>query len=123
MSNQNVCLFRIVAKKGSGSSENDQEVKNDHGFHEGCHCEKCSQRFYKFFICLYLILAFNRKEEKRMLYEYNAKLQALIQEKFHIIRQLKRENKAIKEFKEVIIRLVYCKSKYLSRFLETYYVL
>ena len=39
-----------------------------------------------------------------MLYDYNAKLQALIQEKFHIIRQLERENKTIKEFREVIIR-------------------
>ena len=39
-----------------------------------------------------------------MLHEYNAKLQALIQEKFNIIRQLQKENRAIKEFKEVIIR-------------------
>ena len=45
-----------------------------------------------------------RKKEKRMLYDYNNKLQALIKEKVNIIRQLERENNTIKEFKEVIIR-------------------
>ena len=45
-----------------------------------------------------------RKKEKRMLYDYNNKLQALIREKVNIIRQLERENNTIKEFKEVIIR-------------------
>ena len=39
-----------------------------------------------------------------MLHEYNAKFEALIQEKLNIIRQLQKENRAIKEFKEVIIR-------------------
>ena len=45
-----------------------------------------------------------RKKEKRMLYDYNAELQALIKEKVNIIRQLERENRTIKEFREVITR-------------------
>lgn len=39
-----------------------------------------------------------------MLKEYNNKLQTLIQEKCSIIRNLKKENKAIKEVKMVITR-------------------
>ena len=26
------------------------DVKNGHGFHEGCSCEKCSQRFLNLFV-------------------------------------------------------------------------
>ena len=63
-------------------------------------------RLYDLFV--YLKLFFNRrKEEKRMLKEYNNKLQTLIQEKCSIIRHLKKENKAIKEVKMVITRFVY----------------
>ena len=45
-----------------------------------------------------------RKEEKRMLIEYNEKLRALIQEKEKIIKRLYTENNTIKQCKEVIIR-------------------
>ena len=47
-----------------------------------------------------------RKEEKRMLIEYNEKLRALIQEKEKIIKRLYTENNTIKQCKEVIIRLI-----------------
>ena len=64
-------------------------------------CSKVSRNS----LYLFEFKCFNiRKEEKRMLHEYNAKFAALIQEKLNIIRQLQKENRAIKEFKEVIIR-------------------
>ena len=47
-----------------------------------------------------------RKEEKRMLIEYNEKLRALIQEKEKMIKRLYTENSTIKQCKEVIIRLI-----------------
>ena len=47
-----------------------------------------------------------RKEEKRMLIEYNEKLRALIKEKEKIIKRLYTENNTIKQCKEVIIRLI-----------------
>ena len=105
-------MFRNLSRRASSSSSSscsgeDEKVTNGHGFHEGCCCEKCDQRFFEnrinFTKFAFKTFVF-RKKEKRMLYDYNNKLQALIREKVNIIRQLERENNTIKEFKEVIIR-------------------
>ena len=57
----NNLLDRNISRKASGSSssssssEEDQDVQNGHGFHEGCCCEKCLQRFLEIhIICLYI---------------------------------------------------------------------
>ena len=57
----NNLLDRSISRKASGgsssssSSEEDQDVQKGHGFHEGCRCEKCSQRFLEIiFFCLYI---------------------------------------------------------------------
>ena len=98
----------FVSGRSSRSSEEKQGISNGHGYHHGCTCEKCSQRsvLIQLFSSLDMKVSMFRKEEKRMLIEYNEKLRALIQEKEKIIKRLYTENNTIKQCKEVIIRLI-----------------
>ena len=87
----------------------DSSNTSAHGFHEGCTCAKCSQRFTK---CKYVNIDCNlkayinvvRKEEKEMLQEYNEKLSKMLSERDAKIKELCAANKMMKECREYYYR-------------------
>ena len=88
----------------------DSSNTSAHGFHEGCTCPKCSQRYAS--LCKYTIidnklkayLNVVRKEEKEMLQEYNEKLSKMLSERDTKIKELCAANKMMKECREYYYR-------------------
>ena len=88
----------------------DSSNTSAHGFHEGCTCPKCSQRYAS--LCKYMIidnklkayLNVVRKEEKEMLQEYNEKLSKMLSERDAKITELCAANKMMKECREYYYR-------------------
>ena len=86
----------------------DSSNTSAHGFHEGCTCAKCSQRYASF--CKYIDCKLKayinvvRKEEKEMLQEYNEKLSKMLSERDTKIKELCAANKMMKECREYYYR-------------------
>ena len=86
----------------------DSSNTSAHGFHEGCTCVKCSQRYAS--LCKYIDCKLKayinvvRKEEKEMLQEYNEKLSKMLSERDTKIKELCAANKMMKECREYYYR-------------------
>ena len=66
-------MLRNLSRRASSSSSSsspgeDEKVTNGHGFHEGCCCEKCDQRFLEnkilLIICFQNICVLEKKKRE-----------------------------------------------------------